>query len=300
MTIQVGKLYTESFISASVLDIQHNLGTANLSLALIVTGTITNDLISKCYPHPDDVTNRAIVKLKQPLDECRIKLVGTQFYMLDAADATDVAALSQVPAADIIAHVSSSENPHGTTAAQIGAEHAGAVATHAAANNAHAVASQESAGFMSAADKTKLDRLSQPVFGTEFTFAESLGVTSTTSTAYQFKVGTNPVSLPAGTYRIEVTYGWNTDNTSVDFEAVMAENQNEFGWFIMGEPHRQEPKDSNGSFSSTGTDQRHYVSRHFYRTVSAGTYRWGIWFRTTQDYRTASIWDATISYWRVS
>ncbi len=124
------------------------------------------------------------------------------------------------------------------------------------------------------------------VFGTEFGFFQSIPVASTTSDTFQTKLSGATASLPAGLYRIAVSYGWNLDSTTTDFEARLLLDG------ISGMTHRQEPSDS-------GTDQQRYVARVLYLNLSAGTHTLNLEYRATQAGDTASIWDAVIEYWRV-
>jgi len=137
--------------------------------------------------------------------------------------------------------------------------------------------------------------LTMPVFGTEFQKAESAGVTTTTSTTFLNKITFITSSLPAGTYRIGVSYGWNHDSNRDDFEARITEDAVQ-----LGEIHKQEPKDSSGSFSTTGSSQRYYLNRTFYRTLTSGSHTYDLAFRTDTGGVEASMWEAMIELWRVS
>lgn len=134
-----------------------------------------------------------------------------------------------------------------------------------------------------------------PIFGSEYQHAESLGVTTTTSTTFLNKVTLNTTSLPAGDYRIEVSYGWNHNSTQNDFEARVQEDA-----VNIGEIHKQEPKDSAGTFSTTGSSQRHLAHRVYYRTLTAGVRTYTLDFRTDTGGTNSSIWDAGITLWRVA
>lgn len=132
------------------------------------------------------------------------------------------------------------------------------------------------------------------VFGSEFQRAESFGFSTTTSTTFQNKVKLTTTNLPAGTYRIGIHYGWNHNSTINDFEGQVLEDAVQ-----LGEIHKQEPKDSAGG-DPTGTTQRYYTSRVFYRTLTAGVHVYDINFRTDSAGTVSSIWEATIELWRVS
>ncbi len=132
------------------------------------------------------------------------------------------------------------------------------------------------------------------LFGSEFQKAESAGISTTSSIAFQNKVTLNTTALPAGTYRVGIHYGWNHDAVSNDFEGRIMEDAVQ-----LGELHKQEPKDSAGG-DPTGTTQRYYLDRIFYRTLTSGVHTFDIEFRTDTDAINSSIWEATIELWRVS
>jgi len=134
-----------------------------------------------------------------------------------------------------------------------------------------------------------------PVFGTEFVKAEALGASTTTSTAWQTKATLNvPIAL-GGTYRVGVSYVWNHNSTTSDFEGRV-----QVDGATQGEIHKQEPKDAAGSDPS-GTTQRYLASRVFYTTLLPGesptiTVDW----RTDTGGQASTIYDAVIEFWRVS
>lgn len=134
-----------------------------------------------------------------------------------------------------------------------------------------------------------------PVFGTEFQKSESLTVSTTTSTTFQNKITLTTPSIPAGEYRVGFHYSWNHNATDTDFEAQFLEDASP-----MGEIHKQEPKDSGGTFGTTGTSQRHVASKVFYPTLTLGVHTFELDYRTDSAGDESSIWDAVIEIWRVS
>jgi len=132
------------------------------------------------------------------------------------------------------------------------------------------------------------------IFGSEFQIAESAGISTTTSQTFQNKVSMTTTSLPAGTYRVQFSYGWNHNNNQSDFEGQLEEDA-----LQLGELHKQEPKD-NGGADATGSTQRYYASRTFYRTLTAGVHTYDVNFRTDDSDFESSIWEAVIELWRVS
>lgn len=129
----------------------------------------------------------------------------------------------------------------------------------------------------------------QSVFGSYFTYGESLSLSTTTSTAYQNKVTITTGIVAAGTYRIGWSYGWYFTSTSYDFLGRVQVNNTTTIF-----EHRQEPQD-------TGTDQIHPVSGFYYYTVESPTS-----LTIDLDYcsgsagNTAGIRSAILEFWRVS
>lgn len=126
-----------------------------------------------------------------------------------------------------------------------------------------------------------------PVFGTEYNYAESLGLSTTTSGTFQNKLTLN-ASLPAGTYHLEWCYGWGYSNTGTDFEGRIQVDASTI------DEHVQEPKDR-------GSDQIHRVSG-FHRVTfgSAGSRSFTIDYRAGSGGNQARIQSARLAVWRVS
>lgn len=121
-------------------------------------------------------------------------------------------------------------------------------------------------------------------------FGQSQAVSTTTSTTFQNKVSvSNAIDLPAGNYVWEVSYGWNGDSTTADFEARLTFNGTQ-----IGELHKQEPKDSAGG-DPTGTTQRHYITRQYFFTLGsplAAGQTFNLDYRSDTGGNEASIWEA--------
>jgi len=137
----------------------------------------------------------------------------------------------------------------------------------------------------------------QTIFGSNFNVSTSQGVSVTTSTTFQNKISLTTTTLSSGTYRIGVSYGWSYDSSSDDFESRVL-----FDSVQIGATHFEEPSDSLGtSWSGTGTDQRHYIGRTFYKTITGSTtHTINLQYRSTVAGTSASIWDAVVELWRVS
>ena len=140
------------------------------------------------------------------------------------------------------------------------------------------------------------------IFGAEFQYAESNSVSVSTSTTFINKVNLTTTNLPAGKYKVEVSYGWNHDSVGNDFEArVVLDNNVDINDLIF--LHVQEGNEAGGNglerYNTTGTDQNLQYSGFKYITLSAGIHNLKLDFRTSHNSDESSIWDATISITRV-
>lgn len=131
-------------------------------------------------------------------------------------------------------------------------------------------------------------------YGQNFAYAEQLGVLTITNTTPQTRVTLNTGSVPAGTFLIEASYGWNCNSTNDAFISQVTEDAS-----MIGELHFQDPSDSGGSFGTTGTNQRHYAHRRFFRTLTAASYTYTLDFYSQNGGVSVSMWDASLTFLRV-
>ena len=142
---------------------------------------------------------------------------------------------------------------------------------------------------MTSGEKALVDaELTPPV--TEFAGVASV-VSTTTSTTFQTKLEVTGQKA-AGEYLVFVSYGWNFNSTTGNFEARVQEDVDGGGYANIGEDQTQEPSDSGGTFGGTGTDQKFYVTRMIARSLTEGVYSWRLEWRSTVGGVEASIWDA--------
>lgn len=133
------------------------------------------------------------------------------------------------------------------------------------------------------------------IFGSEFYYAVSTSISSTTSTHPQTKLVLNTDILPIGTYRIGVSYGWNSNSTGASFVCRLLQDGDE-----IYNLHVQQPEDTGGSFGYTGTDQRHNNYRAIYTTYDTESeHEYILKYNSSNGGTIVSIWDAIIEIWRV-
>ena len=121
----------------------------------------------------------------------------------------------------------------------------------------------------------------------------SAAVEINTTTTLQDKINVTTKTLPAGDYRVTVSYGWNSDSGTQDFRStfqINGANQTSFGTDF----HRQEAKDNGGNTASTASNQHHGLTRTMIVTLPAGTHNLRLAWRTSSAGTEASMWDATI------
>lgn len=136
-------------------------------------------------------------------------------------------------------------------------------------------------------------------FGRNYAYAEALSASTTSSTSWATKLTLNVTITEAGYYRLGFNYSWNGNSTSRDFRGQVIQWIGNNGDFNILNDHRQEPKDTSGSFGSTGSDQKHPVAGFKRIQLQPGTHTFTIDYATSQNSYAASIFDAKLEFWRV-
>ena len=131
------------------------------------------------------------------------------------------------------------------------------------------------------------------VFGQNFASVASLSVSSHADENFQSKVVLSLTDLPTGSYYLSWSYGWNCDSTSRDFEGRIRED----GAVVMY--HKQEVKESGGTYEGTGSDQRHRAQGDMVRSLD-GDVTYTLEFATSRQNTSVSMWDARLTVWRVA
>lgn len=104
-------------------------------------------------------------------------------------------------------------------------------------------------------------------------------------------------NLEKGIYLLELSYGWNHDAIVTSIEARLSFDGNVLGDpFSNGVTHRQEPKKSDGTGGSSGTDQQHSFSGRYQAVItSAGSKSLIFDFRTDNAGDKSTIWDLIVT-----
>lgn len=140
-----------------------------------------------------------------------------------------------------------------------------------------------------------------PVYGDQFFDLYDPSVSMTTSTTFQNKMAiVTPVLKPAAVYYLTISYGWNHDSTSNDFEARLFDTDAGAAVDYLDGWHKHEPQDSGGgNWQGTGSGQRYYISRR-YRFTGAGVVRnFELQYRTDSGGTESSIWEVIAEFKRV-
>lgn len=117
--------------------------------------------------------------------------------------------------------------------------------------------------------------------------ASDAAVTTTTGTSWLTKLSLTE-NFPNSVYMVIVSYGWNYDDGGSDFQGRLT-----LDGVQQGEIHQQEPKDTGGTFATTGTNQRHYLTRVFLLPLN-GSQTLDVQLQSSIGGVEASMWDASI------
>lgn len=175
-----------------------------------------------------------------------------------------------------------------------------------AANGAHAataisyVDSSAAPQLGAAQIQAAIDEIKRFIVPRIFEFSEAVATNSTTT--FNTKMTTATVTLEPGEYELSVGYGWSRDNTGDNFESRLQVDIDGAGFAAIGfDPmHEQEPKDVAGTFSTTGTDQKHGFHRVRKLIVAAeATYAFRLQWRGETGGE-SSLWDAMIKVQRTA
>lgn len=131
------------------------------------------------------------------------------------------------------------------------------------------------------------------VMGSATQFIESLPVSTLSGDSWVEKLSLTTTDLTTGTYLVQWSYQWNLDSTTRNFEARVQLNDSSI-W-----EHVQEPKDSGGNFSNTGSDQKHALSFAKVLDLSGVNIIDLDWRSPPGSSIEASIWEARIILWRL-
>jgi hypothetical protein len=139
------------------------------------------------------------------------------------------------------------------------------------------------------------------IFGSFYNYVKVPQVQTVVSSNWQNIATLNAIGLKNGTYRIGFSYGWNHDHNNSDFLARFQLDGND-----LGEIHQQEPKESGGSFGSTGTNQKYVAQRVFIEelqgdhTITFDIASERIYGNNDDGYgKESSVWDVVVEIWRV-
>ena len=145
--------------------------------------------------------------------------------------------------------------------------------------------------------------LTPPVYGTNFNvFTAATGSPqTTTANTYTDVINSSTSALEAGNYMVDISYSWNHNQNTNDFQSRFLFGGASVGVNSAGELHRQESKDNAGSFEGTGSNQQYSFHKRYYVSgVTAGAKTVQLEFRSDVAGVESAIWDAVITVVRVS
>jgi hypothetical protein len=135
---------------------------------------------------------------------------------------------------------------------------------------------------------TQLGGLAGGIFGTSYTYAESVAESINNATIYQQKLRLTTPSLPAGNYRISWFYNWSHGGGNNNFLARVQVDDTT-GIFN----HTQEPQD-------TAAGQANVVSGFIYTSLTAGAHNIDLDFASSSNGSTARMSNARLEIYRVN
>ena len=132
------------------------------------------------------------------------------------------------------------------------------------------------------------------IFGQGYEANVNTVISITTSTTFQTKMQWITGAKTPGYYIYNWSYSWNHDATSNDFEArILIDSVEEMF-------HKQEPKDSSGTFDLTGTSQQYKASGSIILNhTTPQTHNVTVQWRTDNGGVESSMWDLRIEMYRI-
>lgn len=124
---------------------------------------------------------------------------------------------------------------------------------------------------------------------------DEVPVFSHNSTSYQEMLSITTGSIPAGEYMLHWSYRWNCSRTNRSIDVKIEQDDTTE---IMR--HIQEPKDVQGDYAGTGSNQRHQASGYKKLTLGSGTYQFDLDFQSQASNTTVSLWEAHMYLQRIS
>lgn len=142
------------------------------------------------------------------------------------------------------------------------------------------------------------------VYGSQYEFAQSSAITTATSNQRVSALSHTTSSLPAGVYRLSVSYHMNTDGVSSDGIVDFTINGvNPSPNSVGAQLERSESKDHaagpEGNVNGTASGQHYPRSRHFIYTHTGGVMALAVDVRSEINNVEASVWDVLIEVLRV-
>jgi hypothetical protein len=126
------------------------------------------------------------------------------------------------------------------------------------------------------------------VFGTQYTYGESLALIATTMTTFQLKLRLTTASIPAGNYRISWFYNWYHTGGNSNFDGQVIVDS-----VTVIFTHFQEPQD-------TAITQRHVASGFRRVTLTAGVHNIDLNYRSTSGGGSSGILNVIMELFRIS
>ena len=161
-----------------------------------------------------------------------------------------------------------------------------------------------SVGNVQVDSKGRISSIDNNYYGTEFNefYSQGPSFTSAPNTTWVTEINGLTTPLPIGNYKLSISYGWNHNGTTNDFESRLFFDGNLIvDPFSNGLLHKQEPKDSAGGGNPSGTTQQYSFQKTMPISIlSAGAKAVLFEFRSDAATVISTVWDVHIEIIRVS
>lgn len=139
------------------------------------------------------------------------------------------------------------------------------------------------------------------VFGSNFSYAESLSAVTRTGGEWESKVSLSVTDLISASYRLGWSFAWNCDSTNHDLKArILMDSSIEKMRFKNSPAKSSIDGGGTGYPPGASTDRRAYASGFIYLPSLSGNHTFDFQWASSDAGKAVSLWDVRLEFWRVS